>query len=52
MLGDGAHRQLFGRAYNRTTFLEERRMMVLWADYLDGLRDGAAVFSIERATSA
>lgn len=28
-----------GRAYNRTTFLAERReMMQAWADYLDGLR--------------
>jgi integrase len=28
-----------GRAYNRTTFLEERReMMQAWANYLDGLR--------------
>lgn len=30
-----------GRAYNRTTFLSERReMMQAWADYLDGLRAG------------
>jgi len=28
-----------GRAYNRTAFLDERRkMMQLWADYLDGLK--------------
>lgn len=28
-----------GRAYNRTTYLEERRvMMQTWADYLDGLK--------------
>ena len=28
-----------GRAYNRTTFLVERRtMMHQWADYLDGLK--------------
>ena len=33
-----------GRAYNRTTHLEERRrMMQVWADYLDTLRDGAKV---------
>ena len=31
-----------GRAYNRTAHLEERRkMMQLWADYLDGLKAGA-----------
>lgn len=30
-----------GRAYNRTAHLVERRkMMQLWADYLDGLRVG------------
>ena len=30
-----------GRAYNRTTHLEERRkMMQRWADYLDGLKKG------------
>ena len=33
-----------GRAYNRTAHLEERRrMMQLWADYLDGLKAGAVV---------
>ncbi len=33
-----------GRAYNRTARLAERRnMMQLWADYLDGLKAGAAV---------
>ncbi|MFI2817976.1 tyrosine-type recombinase/integrase [Vreelandella piezotolerans] len=31
-----------GRAYNRTTHLEQRReMLQSWADYLDALRDGA-----------
>jgi integrase len=30
-----------GRAYNRTSYLEERRqMMQRWADYLDSLREG------------
>jgi integrase len=30
-----------GRAYNRTTFLPERRLMLqVWADYLDELKDG------------
>jgi integrase len=33
-----------GRAYNRTTHLAERKdMMQLWADYLDGLKQGAQV---------
>jgi integrase len=33
-----------GRAYNRTTYLPERHaMMQLWADYLDGLKQGAQV---------
>jgi integrase len=33
-----------GRAYNRTSHLDERRkMMQLWADYLDGLKAGAKV---------
>lgn len=33
-----------GRAYNRTAHLNERRkMMQLWADYLDGLKAGAKV---------
>jgi integrase len=38
-----------GRAYNRTTFLPERRqMMQLWVDYLDGLKQGAKVIPIKR----
>jgi integrase len=38
-----------GRAYNRTEFLEQRRRMVqLWADYLDKLREGAKVIHIKR----
>jgi integrase len=41
-----------GRAYNRTTFLPERRqMMQLWADYLDGLKQGAKVVPIKRDAS-
>lgn len=33
-----------GRAYNRTTHLDERRkMMQAWADYLDGLKAGAKI---------
>lgn len=36
-------------AYNRAQYLEERReMMQAWADYLDGLRDGAQVIPINR----
>jgi integrase len=41
-----------GRAYNRTAHLAERRkMMQLWADYLDGLKNGAKVIPITRAQS-
>ena len=39
-----------GRAYNRTAHLAERRkMMQLWADYLDGLKQGARVLPMQRA---
>ena len=39
-----AVRDVNGRAYNRTSHLEERRkMMQMWADYLDGLKAGADV---------
>jgi integrase len=39
-----------GRAYNRTTYLPDRRKMLqLWADYLDGLKQGAKVIPINRA---
>jgi len=38
-----------GRAYNRTTHLNERRkMMQTWADYLDGLKVGAKVIPLKR----
>jgi integrase len=38
-----------GRAYNRTKHLDERRrMMQAWADYLDGLRNGAGVVPLRR----
>jgi integrase len=38
-----------GRAYNRTAHLAERRkMMQLWADYLDGLKQGAKVIPLKR----
>ena len=39
-----------GRAYNRTAHLAERRkMMQVWADYLDGLKAGAKVIPLSRA---
>lgn len=38
-----------GRAYNRTSHLPARReMMQRWADYLDSLRIGAQVFTMQR----
>ena len=41
-----------GRTYNRTSHLQERRrMMQLWADYLDGLKQGANVIPIKRDIS-
>lgn len=40
-----------GRAYNRTSHLEERRkMMQKWADYLDGLKAGAKVLPFKSQT--
>lgn len=39
-----------GRAYNRTQFVEQRRVMLqAWADYLDRLRQGAQVIPIRAA---
>lgn len=38
-----------GRAYNRTAHLTERKkMMQLWADYLDGLKQGAKVIPLRK----
>ncbi len=38
-----------GRAYNRTAHLPERhKMMQSWADYLDGLKNGAQVIPIKK----
>ena len=38
-----------GRAYNRTSHLDERRkMMQTWADYLDGLKIGAKVLPLKK----
>ncbi len=40
-------RDALGTAYNRTTHFDERKkMMQLWADYLDGLKTGAKVIPI------
>lgn len=37
-------------AYNRAQYLEERRrMMQSWADYLDGLKNGAQVLAFKKA---
>ncbi|HDR9759509.1 TPA: tyrosine-type recombinase/integrase [Burkholderia cepacia] len=45
-----AVRDPLGRAYNRTTFLRERRnMMQRWADYLDSLKAGAEVLRLGAA---
>lgn len=42
-----------GRAYNRTAHLSERhKMMQLWADYLDGLKNGAQVIAFKRPAQA
>ena len=39
-----------GRAYNRTSYVEQRRvMMQTWADYLDKLRIGAQVIPLVKA---
>lgn len=39
-----------GRAYNRTTYLEQRKvMMQSWADYLDSLTAGAKVIPLKAA---
>ena len=45
-----AVRDVNGRAYNRTAFLRERKLMMQqWADYLDGLAVGANV--VDRKSS-
>jgi integrase len=44
-----AVRDPLGRAYNRTSFLDERReMMQTWSDYLDGLKAGAKVIPLKK----
>lgn len=43
-------RDALGTAYNRTSHLEERvKMMQLWSDYLDGLKQGAKVLQFRTA---
>ncbi len=45
-------RDHLGRAYNRTTHIAERRkMMQSWADYLDGLKQGAKVIAIGKVAN-
>ena len=47
-----AVRDPLGRAYNRTSHVDERtKMMQAWADYLDGLRLNAKVVPNRRKTS-
>ena len=42
-----------GRAYNRTTHLEERRkMMQAWADYLDRLKEPSGIIAFPREARA
>ena len=37
-------KDVHGRAYNRTRFLDDRKIMMQhWADYLDNLREGREV---------
>jgi integrase len=44
-----AVRDTNGRAYNRTAHLVERKkMMQTWADYLDGLKQGAKVIPLQK----
>lgn len=44
-----AERNKVRAAYNHAEYLPERRkMMQAWADYLDGLRNGANVVAIKR----
>lgn len=42
-----------GGAYNRTRFeTDRRRMMQAWADFLDALRDGAAVIPLRPSAAS
>lgn len=45
-----AVRDPLGRAYNRTSFLKERReRMQKWADFLDGIKEGTKVVPFRSA---
>ena len=47
-----AVKDLNGRAYNRTEFVEQRRTMLqAWADYLDVLRTGSNVIELQRRSN-
>jgi integrase len=47
-----AVRDPLGRAYNRTKHLDDRRkMMQLWADYIDGLKAGAQVVPLKKKSA-
>jgi hypothetical protein len=42
-------KDVLGRAYNRTSFLKERRdLMNRWAKYLEGLKVGGKVIPLKR----
>lgn len=46
-------RDSLGRAYNRTEFVEQRRIMLqAWADFLDKLRKGAEVVPLSKVKQA
>jgi acyl-CoA reductase-like NAD-dependent aldehyde dehydrogenase len=48
-----AVRDANGRAYNRTTHLEERRrMMQQWADYIDALKEPNVIVFQQRENSS
>ncbi len=52
-LAHAAKKNPLGRAYNRTRFLDERRvMMQRWADYLDELATGAKVILLDEQRAA
>lgn len=39
-----------GKAYNRTKFIEQRKLMMqTWADYLEGLKAGAKIINLKQA---
>jgi integrase len=45
-----AVKDVHGRAYNRTTFLAQRKEMIqAWADYLDSLAAGATILPFKTA---